>query len=101
MEAVNSSETSRANRTAQHSIPEKSYHGGERFYCGISVVFNLRYGYSRGHAKTTLIRTKHRNRLNLEPVLILALTKIRPETSPTVLLTVKENTNNFIKYLII
>jgi hypothetical protein len=36
------------------------------------VVFNL------GYAKTSYIKTKHRNSLNCELALILALTKIRP-----------------------
>jgi hypothetical protein len=67
----------------------------------IPVVFNMGYAYPRGCASLvtlpfhafclphqyfseqsfsamTSIKTRNRNRLNLEPALILALTKIRP-----------------------
>jgi hypothetical protein len=51
------------------------------------VVFNLECTYPRGvrehmilstRKRLTSIKTKHRNRLNFEPALMLALTKIRP-----------------------
>jgi hypothetical protein len=52
-----------------------------------TVIFKLGYAYPRWYAKTsqgvrenilTSIKTKDRNRLNLEPALILEFTKIRP-----------------------
>jgi hypothetical protein len=43
---------------------------------GGSVVFNLGYGKISQGLRMNILR----NRLNLEPLLILALTKIRPRT---------------------
>jgi hypothetical protein len=44
----------------------------------IAVVFNLGYAKrSLGVRENIILQSKHRDRFNLEPALILALTKIR------------------------
>jgi hypothetical protein len=47
---------------------------------GSPVVFKLGHALGRTRKHLTSIKPKHRKRLNLEPALIFALTKIRPRT---------------------